>query len=315
MDVVKFVDFGCALFEQNHYTTLLISTLAPLGLCVCILIVDQMIQLSAKSSAETARDVTYTLLLAIAFLVYPSVSATVLRTFDCESYELFDGSTLWLRTDHTLSCQDATYTSYLIYASFMVVLYIVGIPVLFSVILWSQRTSIRDKTVEDRDKDKTAARSHFLWSPYVPKRFYFEVVELIRKLAQTSILVFIAPGTSLQFVFVLVVTAFAIMIFSATHPYLKAGDNFLAVAAQWSILGITFLSLLLKIDSRLQDDSSCVASFDERRYDVAILNVLLVLMFLAIPILAFGLAVWNVVWRWRGKKVHELDVRVGNEGA
>jgi len=62
----------------------------------------------------------------LSWLVYPSVSMTVLESFDCNDYGA-DGS--WLVVDHRVDCAGDEYSNILIWAIVCVVIYAVGIPV------------------------------------------------------------------------------------------------------------------------------------------------------------------------------------------
>ena len=60
--------------------------------------------------------------------VYPSLSTTVIRTFDCNDFD--DGSS-WLEIDYSLDCHSVTHTWMKAYAALMALLWIVGCPCLY----------------------------------------------------------------------------------------------------------------------------------------------------------------------------------------
>ncbi|CAN0476423.1 unnamed protein product, partial [Ascophyllum nodosum] len=45
----------------------------------------------------------------------------------------------YLRADYNLSCKTTTHTYYRIYAGFMLLVYAIGIPLLYASILWTKR--------------------------------------------------------------------------------------------------------------------------------------------------------------------------------
>lgn len=80
----------------------------------------------------------------------------------------------------------------------------------------------------------------FLWKPYRTPFFWFEVFELLRKLAQTAVrllcmcvggliflqvVVFVAQGTNGQVVFQLVVTALSVIVINSLLPYADRANN------------------------------------------------------------------------------------------
>ena len=90
----------------------------------------------------------------------------------------------------------------------------------------------RDKInqpVEDREKDKKLMAIGFLFDPYTPEFWYFEVVEAVCHLAMTGVLSTIAPGSftrlSVGFLFSFLDTA----IVSFLMPYNEMRDNLLSI--------------------------------------------------------------------------------------
>lgn len=79
------------------------------------------------------RSGTYSLFLVLLFLIYPSVSSTILATFVCRTFD--DGSS-WLRKDITVNCEAPDRAGWLVLASFGVVIYVIGVPVVYFASLW-----------------------------------------------------------------------------------------------------------------------------------------------------------------------------------
>ena len=63
-----------------------------------------------------------------------SVSTTIFRTFSCDSD--FDDGKSYLKADYSVSCHSEEYKVYVAYATFMIFVYPVGIPVLYFILLW-----------------------------------------------------------------------------------------------------------------------------------------------------------------------------------
>ena len=78
-------------------------------------------------------------LFLILFLIYPSTSAAIFATFQCE--QLDDGSS-WLRADLSIDCNSPTHNWYVWYASCMVLVYPVGTPLLYYVILRCHKKAV-----------------------------------------------------------------------------------------------------------------------------------------------------------------------------
>ena len=56
---------------------------------------------------------------------------------------------------------------------------------------------------KDKIREGGAAHLGFLFDAYKPEYFYFEVYELLRKLAQTSLVAFLLPNSAAQIVLTL----------------------------------------------------------------------------------------------------------------
>ena len=85
-------------------------------------------------------------LFLILFLIYPSTSAAIFATFQCEK---LSDSTSWLRADLSIDCDSPTHLAYRWFAGFMVLLYPIGTPVLYWRLLRRCREDIEKLQVRD----------------------------------------------------------------------------------------------------------------------------------------------------------------------
>ena len=65
------------------------------------------------------------ILLAMTFIILPSVSIKVFATFVCHN---FDDNTSFLKIDYTLSCLTGSHTDFILYATIMIIIFPFGIP-------------------------------------------------------------------------------------------------------------------------------------------------------------------------------------------
>ena len=78
-------------------------------------------------------------LFLILFLIYPSTSAAIFATFQCEP---LDDGTSWLRADLSIDCNSPTHTWYVGYASWMVLVFPIGTPLLYYAILRCNKKAV-----------------------------------------------------------------------------------------------------------------------------------------------------------------------------
>ncbi|CAM9808689.1 unnamed protein product, partial [Laminaria digitata] len=240
---------SCILPSVNFYARLLATTLAPLVVVAGLVLTYQMAKRRAGigSAGVIARRAAWSRHAAtgllLTFLVYTSASTLVFQTFACDD-AVEDGNS-YLRADYSLSCESSLHTFFKRYAMFMILVYPIGIPVLYAVILWRKREllnpQIRTIAMPDPDgtdetatradsaegKRVTARREHpgltpfmFLWQDYGPDVFYFEVIECGRRLLLTGVLVFIAPNSSTQVASACVFAFGSLLGFELMRPHL-----------------------------------------------------------------------------------------------
>ena len=87
----------------------------------------------------------------------------------------------------------------------------------------------------------------FLFGAYRLDCWYWEVVELVRKLMLTSILALIAPGSAGQVVCGLLIAFVALLAALTKAPYAQPRLNVVAQVAQLNLFLLLFVGLLLKV--------------------------------------------------------------------
>ena len=159
--------------------------------------------------------------------------------------------------------------------------YPVGIPLLTLLILARNSQGIRDG-------GPARARYAFLVDCYRPEYYFFDCLEMLRKVTITGLMIFINRGS----VFQLLVTMLFCLGFGFTfawcQPYESRAANLFKVATEAALLVTLVISALLRID--LSDEVLPSILVDPGHgLDTEVVGVLLVLVNTAIP--AAGLAV------------------------
>ncbi|CAM9678213.1 unnamed protein product [Pylaiella littoralis] len=139
---------SCLVGNISFYQKLLGVTLGPLAALAFLgttyaLAINMHRWGFGQTTAEARQGVVVrhaSAALLVLFLVFSSVSTTVVSTYVCDDVEDLDESLL--RADYSISCDDPKHLFYKVYAAFMILLYPVGIPVLFAVLLLERRDKI-----------------------------------------------------------------------------------------------------------------------------------------------------------------------------
>ena len=158
-----------------------------------------------KESAATAPrqplvDLYIYYFLVLTFVVLPTSSTAILRTFHCEA--LADNNE-YMIVDYNLQCYTSEHYAYLLFCGIMILVYPVGIPLLvrrrylhclfpdyiytrfssleqYFVLLFRRRSHINPKchsleaSLRQRSEDQTLRSLSFLYMYYRPEFWYFE---------------------------------------------------------------------------------------------------------------------------------------------
>ncbi|KAH9253621.1 hypothetical protein BASA81_008457 [Batrachochytrium salamandrivorans] len=276
LDLVRIFNFGCALPSQGHFSSLLFATLLPLGFFAVLLAAERA---AARVVEHTqALHVGFmNLYLWVLFLIYPSTAKTIFETFSCTE---FDDGLAFVRADLAVDCASEAYRGMVAYGVAAVLVYVLGVPVLFYRLLDRQRFQLnacpefeQGISLAYREKNIQVQGTRLLWSGYAPSRYNFEVFELCRKLFQTSLFVFVSQDSAAQVVSLLVVCAVVIVVMGWSNPYVKKVHTGLAQWAQWNIFAIAFVALLNRVGATSSAERAAV-------------YVLLLLCLVSVPLMA-----------------------------
>lgn len=280
LDLTWIVRFGCH-FDTNFYHRLLVVTLAPIVLlgmlAVTYWIANRRYGHDKLHAAEVRRKHVSAVVL-VTFLVYSSASTAVFQTFACDALD--DGHS-YLRADYSLKCHrvsgetDNRHLAFMVYAGLMILVYPVGIPTLYGFALFSSwRRRWRRRAVLDgsrravgvelsvvgleredlpSDLDRSARVQDMvvtdLCKPYKSDRFYYEVVECIRRVVLTGAVVFIFPDSVAQVSITFLLALVFYSVAEVLQPYECPRDCWISRLGYLVVLLSMFVALLLKADT------------------------------------------------------------------
>lgn len=198
----------------------------------------------------------------VVMLLYPRVSTAVLSIFRCRRLSAHVNV---LDADYSIDCNSLNYMFHYRAAVAMVLVWMIGIP--FGLLATMCRHARRDRFREEIrpvkilhkcDDSNTSmlkqgwrASYSFCTDAYRKECFYFEPIDMIRKLALSGLLQFVERGTAAQ-VFVGCVLAFGFFGLQ-THlkPYLEPEANALKAFVEAQIFLTFLVSLLIRVTPRI----------------------------------------------------------------
>jgi len=171
----------------------------------------------------------------VIFLFLPQVSRTILSTFDCIPYQLSSGKgalpyarKYYMRRDLSVVCGSDEHVGMVVVAVVFIILWPVGMQCLFIWTLYSNRKALR------AGHENTQARAtKFLTGGYKTRFFYWETIELFRRLACSGFVVLIPHDyIFLRTVLALMVSVPILVATALLRPFKNPEDTGLSLATQ-----------------------------------------------------------------------------------
>jgi hypothetical protein len=263
VDTLSVIDLGCALqiAPESFWKSLLITTIAPMVALGVILVLTRVllrfgVDPDDENTQKRIRTVSAAISLFTIFLVYPGASNTVIKTFICDS---FDDGRVVLRADYAIPCYDSVWRAYAVYAGFMVLVYVIGIPLFFIFLVVRYRRGLNpnksgplldrraQEAVQLRDQVPEMKWLFFLVHAYLPFYSWFEPLDLVVRLIQTSVVLAFSE-TWAQILFLCCVTVAYLLLLVQLAPYVKRTNHVLACLCQISILSIGLVALVYTLN-------------------------------------------------------------------
>ena len=191
--------------------------------------------------------------LRLLFLFYPIVTNTAFEAFSCYTFDQGDNLTrAFLVVDVSIECtttwggsaynEEHAQLTYIAYAA--VAIYPIGLLLLNGALLYCARKSIQ------QGKSTTLTRAtRFLHREYEPGVFYWELVEMFRRLLLVGIMVLVLRGQLTQLVISTVFCLMYLLIQMQAQPYRDSADDYLANACSFSMSIIFLCCIMFKIST------------------------------------------------------------------
>ena len=148
------------------------------------------------------------------------------------------------------------------YALLMIVVWPLGIPLWYFCLLYRKRGRIdpevdgakarmkRDggerlvgMALEIRDGDATIQHLALLFGPYEGEFWYWEVIELLRRIAATSVVMIVSDGDTSRLFYCIILSIFSLNLYDVFEPFVSSSDDLLAEALQLITL-LNFIATL-----------------------------------------------------------------------
>ncbi|XP_078365430.1 uncharacterized protein LOC144649736 isoform X1 [Oculina patagonica] len=192
------------------------------------------------------------------FVAYPSTCVNIFNILPLSCHELcpFDGASncpSFLRADYSILCDTATHRKYS-WAAYASLTYVVGFPIFLAYIVWkthrqSQRSNKFSISDERNNMEAMAFAILFLHENYSPSCWYWESMEMARKVILSAGVIFVGAESRTQIGIAAMVSAGFAMLHGRFRPITDRFEDYLQMT---SLLATSFnlgIGVLLKVPS------------------------------------------------------------------
>jgi hypothetical protein len=183
----------------------------------------------------------------IVFILYPSICSKIFLVFKCVTY----GTKSYLSKDPSVECDTDEHNSYKAWASVFALAYVVGIPAILLASLYSAHKTIKSNPAHPT----TYARYKGLYAQYEPNYWWFELVQMMRKMLLTGGLLIMSSGTTQILVGVLVCLAY-LLFFVNTNPFIQDDEDKLEQVAAVQLFVSLLLGLVINLRAEVKAASN-----------------------------------------------------------
>ena len=155
---------------------------------------------------------TATTIVVVTYACYPTFSNILFKAFNCRDVD----GTRYLRSDFRIDCDSAAHQTAQAFAGVGILGCSIGLPLLYLFVLRRHRTDLSDG---DSSTSRSTVHLHFFVQDYEQKYWYWESIELARKLLLTGFATLWAPGTLMQVITSMFVGLGNIVLVSNCKPY------------------------------------------------------------------------------------------------
>jgi hypothetical protein len=218
---------------------------------------------AGELKVSTVLDRSLYAAIFIVYLLLPSVSRSIFSARQCVSFGYSDAmqeSRSYLLADLNVRCssEDTEYSSLQFYFWIFVLLWTIFVPFAFLGLIKSITPSIRAKRITG-----TAKACRFLWRDYHPTFLFWEVIDTLRKLVLTALILFVdteqGATKMMRIVLATLISSSFVVILALVRPFKRSDDLILACFSNL-LLTTTFVTgIVIKLCEDGQWSENCKA--------------------------------------------------------
>ena len=197
---------------------------------------------------------TLPLVLLVVFVMLPAVSRSIFSAWDCVAYKSGpDSEVRYLRRELSVVCGNEEHDRITALAWMLVIIWPIGMQLLFFFALWFNRKAMAAGT-----NNAYTRAMRFLTGGYKNQYFYWEVVELFRRLACSGFIMLIPHEYIFMRIAIAIAVSTPILVMTAfLQPVKNLEDTVLGITGQMIMLVAFCCCIVIRIvNSRDLDDAA-----------------------------------------------------------
>ena len=242
-------------------------------------------------------------ILVALFALVPFVSMRIFSVFSCEHFHYEPGSTKgFLSSDYSVECGSHEHSRLVAGAIGLVFLWPIGVPAFFCALLFAAHSR------KERGSMELFRAVSFLHGEYKDEFFFWELIELARKLLLAGF-VFLIPHsyTMLRIVLAILISIAHAVVLQSAQPYKERSTSILAIAISLTLQFTLLTAMLALTFHRLPSDvAQTLFGFDD------VLPLAVVILIFNFGVFFTTVAFLRAESQLRGQYVFRLQKRVGS---
>ena len=218
----------------------------------CFLLVRYLIALRIKHvkfivpkfTIESIKTRAYKLASLLIFGLYAGLSTRIFLLFKCKKVQ----DHYYLTSDYRIKCYEGVWWNYGGVAIFCILVYVLGIPIIQFALLMKNRKNLHLSQSTDIKAHRIVNKKYGeIYKHYTEDCFYFELIDLTRRLILTGGLILIGEHSVVQVLLGIITALGWFALVALNFPYKAFWDNVLQLVLSFGLLLSMISGLALKL--------------------------------------------------------------------
>ena len=250
-------DFSTGFYPSFMFSFLLFPAIIGSSLISygCVRLRRKLCPSKVSYTTESARTRLYTVLFMIVYSIYTGVATKMFLLFKCEEIQ----GTWYLVADYRITCYDGEYNGYRNLAILGIVVYVFGILFgILGLLFYNKKYLYETNCPEDEMYKHVQMEKQFgsIYGDYTKDNFYFDLVDLARRLLLTGGLILVGEESNTQIFLGALLCLIWLMLVTVRRPYEAYWDNILSIVLSLQLVLIMLCGMALEMNRLTPEEAN-----------------------------------------------------------